>query len=132
MAVAEDKEQLVAAGGPVVVYRYWGAYIGIDKIITCLLSTLIPRLCVCRRRWYILAVFSLLAMFQCCVWNTWGPVVDVVTLLYPAWSPATVSLLANWSSIAFLVFMVPVLYLQNTSLRYAILLTSCLMFLGNN
>ena len=86
----------------------------------------------CRRRWYILAVFSLLAMFQCCVWNTWGPVVDVVTLLYPAWSPATVSLLANWSSIAFLVFMVPVLYLQNTSLRYAILLTSCLMFLGNN
>ena len=32
MAVAEDKEQLVAAGGPVVVYRYWGAYIGIDKI----------------------------------------------------------------------------------------------------
>ena len=46
MAVAEDKEQLVAAGGPVVVYRYWGAYIGIAKIITCLLSTLIPRLCV--------------------------------------------------------------------------------------
>ena len=89
-------------------------------------------LCLLRRRWYILSVFSLLAMFQCCVWNTWGPVVDVVTLLYPAWSPATVSLLANWSSIAFLVFMVPVLYLQNTSLRYAILLTSCLMFLGNN
>ena len=44
MAVAEDKEQLVAAGGPVVVYRYWGAYIGIDKIITCLLSTLISPL----------------------------------------------------------------------------------------
>ena len=99
-----DKEQLVG-GGEVVVYT---------------------------RRWYILATFSLLAMFQCTVWNTWGPVVDVVTLLYPAWSPATVSLLANWSSIAFLVFMVPVLYLQNTSLRYAILLTSCLMFLGNN
>ena len=135
MAVAEDKEQLVAAGGPVVVYRYWGAYIGIDKIIRYMFTIhtdLTAWCCVCRRRWYILAVFSLLAMFQCCVWNTWGPVVDVVTLLYPAWSPATVSLLANWSSIAFLVFMVPVLYLQNTSLRYAILLTSCLMFLGTN
>ena len=44
MAVAEDKEQLVAAGGPVVVYRYWGAYIGIDKITTYLLSTLISPL----------------------------------------------------------------------------------------
>ena len=43
MAVAEDKEQLVAAGGPVVVYRYWGAYIGIDKITTYL-STLISPL----------------------------------------------------------------------------------------
>ena len=36
MAVAEDKEQLVAAGGPVVVYRYWGTYI--DKITTYIFS----------------------------------------------------------------------------------------------
>ena len=30
------------------------------------------------RRWYILALFSFLALYQCCVWNTWGPVVNSV------------------------------------------------------
>ena len=63
------------------------------------------------------SVFSLLAMFQCCVWNTWGPVVDVVKLVFPSWTQGTISLLANWTSIAFLVFMIPVLYLQNKNLR---------------
>ena len=38
--------------------------------------------------------------------------------------------LANWASIAFLVFMVPVLYLQNRNLRSAVLLTSSLIALG--
>ena len=85
-----------------------------------------------KRRWYILAVFSMLALFQCCVWNTWGPVVDVVKVVYPTWSDATVSLLANWCSIAFLVFMLPVLYLQNYNLRYSIILTSSLVALGIN
>ena len=97
-----DKEQLIG-GGEVVVYR---------------------------RRWYILTVFSLLAMFQCCVWNTWGPVVDVASLVYPSWTQGTLSLLANWASIAFLVFMIPVLYLQNRNLRSAVLLTSSLIALG--
>ena len=27
---------------------------------------------------YILALFSFLALYQCCVWNTWGPVVNSV------------------------------------------------------
>ena len=35
-------------------------------------------LVVYRRRWYILALFSFLALYQCCVWNTWGPVVNSV------------------------------------------------------
>ena len=99
-----DKEQLIG-GGEVVVYK---------------------------RRWYILTVFSLLAMFQCCVWNTWGPVVDVASLVYPSWTQGTLSLLANWASIAFLVFMIPVLYLQNRNLRSAVLLTSSLIALGKD
>ena len=84
------------------------------------------------RRWYILAVFSLLALYQCCIWNTWGPVVDVLTVVYPDWTQATVSLLANWCSIAFLIFMLPVLYLQNNNLRYSILLTSSFIAVGKN
>ena len=75
-------------------------------------------------------MFSLLAMFQCTVWNTWGPVVDVVTVVFPSWTQGTISLLANWTAIAFLVFMVPVLYLQNRNLRSAVLLTSSLIALG--
>lgn len=84
------------------------------------------------RRWYILAVFSLLALFQCCVFNTWGPVIDVVSIVYPTWSQGTVSLLANWTAITFLVFMVPVLYLQNKNLRASVLLVSSLIALGND
>ena len=111
---------------------------------------------------YILALFSFLALYQCCVWNTWGPVVNSVQVgsledqfleyyYYQYWSifgmviglidwstlqcigvwsgmiwmvsqcifqtvygwdTATVSLFANWGSIAFLAFMVPILYLQ--------------------
>ena len=37
----------------------------------------VGRVKVFKRRWYILLVFSLLAMFQCTVWNTWGPVAEV-------------------------------------------------------
>jgi len=54
----------------------------------------------------------------------------VVKVIYQDWTDATVSLLANWCSIAFLVFMIPVLYLQNKNLRYSILLTSGLVALG--
>jgi len=83
-----------------------------------------------KRRWYILFTFSFLALFQCTVWNTWGPVVDIVDLVFPTWSERTVSLFANWGSISFLVFMVPVLYLQNINLRSSILLSSSLVALG--
>lgn len=85
-----------------------------------------------KRRWYILTVFSFLALFQCCVWNTWGPVVDIVDLVFPAWSDKTVSLFANWGSISFLVFMVPVLYLQNINLRSSIVLSSSLVAIGTS
>jgi len=83
-----------------------------------------------KRRWYILFTFSFLALFQCTVWNTWGPVVDIVDVVFPTWSEKTVSLFANWGSISFLVFMVPVLYLQNINLRFSILLSSSLVALG--
>lgn len=83
-----------------------------------------------KRRWYILFIFSFLALFQCTVWNTWGPVVDIVDLVFPSWSEKTVSLFANWGSISFLVFMVPVLYLQNINLRSSIVLSSSFVALG--
>ena len=32
--------------------------------------------CVYWQRWWILAIFSLFTMWQCAVWNTWGPFAD--------------------------------------------------------
>lgn len=84
-----------------------------------------------RRRWYILALFSFLALYQCLVWNTWGPVVNSVRAVY-GWESGTVSLFANWGCIAFLVFMVPVLYLQDVNLRAAVLLSSGLVALATS
>jgi len=81
------------------------------------------------RRWYILFLFSFLALYQCTVWNTWGPVTNSVEQVWH-WDTDTVSLMANWSFITFLVFMVPVLYLQDLSLRAAVVVSSCLVSLA--
>ena len=48
------------------------------------------------RRWYILLIFSLHAMFQCTVWNTWGPVETVATTVFNTWSTGDISNFANW------------------------------------
>jgi len=85
-----------------------------------------------KRRWYILFLFSFLALFQCTIFNTWGPIVTSLPLVYTSWTEATIGLLANWCCIAFLVFMVPVLYLQNYSLRSAVLLSSSLVALATS
>jgi len=90
----------------------------------------VPTVKVYRRRWYILFLFSFLAMFQCTVWNTFGPVVNTVEMVYPSWTDSTVSLLTNWGPIAFLVFLVPTLYVAEKSLRASIVLSSGLVFLG--
>ena len=48
------------------------------------------------RRWYILTIFSLHAMFQCTVWNTWGPVQKVALAVFNTWTTADISNFANW------------------------------------
>ena len=39
-------------------------------------------------------------------------------MVYPGWDDSTVSLLANWGPIAFLVFLLPTLYISEVNLRY--------------
>jgi len=90
-----------------------------------------PGIHVYKRRWYILALFSFLALYQCAIWNTWGPVVDSVSEVWD-WDTETVSLFANWGCIAFLVFMVPILYLQDYYLRSAVVLSSGLVALATS
>lgn len=54
------------------------------------------------RRWYILAVFSLIAGLQAAAWNTWGPITGSAENVF-GWTDGTIALLENWGSIAYIV-----------------------------
>ena len=60
-----------------------------------------PQFTVYTRRWYVLLIFSLHAMFQCTVWNTWGPVETVALAVFKSWTMADISNFANWGEILF-------------------------------
>lgn len=42
------------------------------------------------RRWYILAIYSMFACLQACIFNTWGPIAQSVKMGF-CWSDATVA-----------------------------------------
>lgn len=54
------------------------------------------------RRWYILAVFSLIAGVQAAAWNTWGPITGSAEDVF-GWSDGTIALLENWGPIAYII-----------------------------
>ena len=56
-----------------------------------------------KRRWYVLAVFSLTALLQAAVWNTFGPVAQSAKLVF-GWTDANVGMLANWGNIMYFIF----------------------------
>ena len=92
-------------------------------------------------------IFSLFTMWQCAVWNTWGPLADTAkkvidTLLLKCviaihnllktfgWSNGTMVLFNLWGIIAFFIFSPPTAYLLSISLRYSVLAACVVMFLG--
>ena len=82
------------------------------------------------RRWYVLLVFSFLAMFQCSVWNTWGPVEKIALEVFPRWSTSDISLFANWGNYVMFPFFVPCMFAISKSLRLSVIIGSFLMMLG--
>lgn len=50
------------------------------------------------RRWYILAVYSLISFTQAAVWNTWGPIAVSCEKAF-GWNTAILALLPNWGPI---------------------------------
>ncbi|XP_072173947.1 solute carrier family 49 member 4-like [Diadema setosum] len=52
-------------------------------------------------RWYILALFSMMALANSSGWNTWGPIQDTAKAVF-SWSDSNFALLANWGAITFL------------------------------
>ena len=85
-------------------------------------------------------------MWQCAVWNTWGPLAEtakeVIDRLITAflltgifktfgWSDSTLVLFNLWGILAFFVFSPLTAYLLSISLRYSVLAASVAMFLGS-
>ena len=66
------------------------------------LDTVTESCAVYHRRWYILAVFSLIAGVQAAAWNTWGPITGSAEDVF-GWSDGTIALLENWGPIAYII-----------------------------
>lgn len=66
------------------------------------LGTVTESCAVYHRRWYILAVFSLIAGVQAAAWNTWGPITGSAEDVF-GWSDGTIALLENWGPIAYII-----------------------------
>ena len=100
-------------------------------------------------RWWILGVFSVFTMWQCSVWNTWGPLAETakqvsqlaaqllrLSPMFPLlqtfhWTDGTLVLFNLWGILAFPVFVPLSSYLLSTSLRASVLLASACLFLGS-
>ncbi|XP_076029574.1 solute carrier family 49 member 4 homolog [Oratosquilla oratoria] len=62
------------------------------------------------RRFWILAIFSFVSTFMCLTWNTWGPITQTALKVFDNWSEATIATYANWATISFVIFIVPMCY----------------------
>ncbi|XP_078594876.1 solute carrier family 49 member 4 homolog [Branchiostoma floridae x Branchiostoma japonicum] len=83
-----------------------------------------------KRRWYILALFSLLAATQCMVWNVWGPISDSAKFVF-GWQDSDIALLTNWGPIAYIPLAVPFSWLLDVKgLRISVIVTAFLVFAG--
>jgi len=84
-----------------------------------------------KRRWYILALYSLLCCHQCTVWNTYGPITKAVMYAYD-WPNSTIAMMANWGTIIFCLFTLPILWMQQKcGLRATVLLSCGTMTVGS-
>ena len=64
-----------------------------------------------------------LISLQCTVWNTYGPIAKSVMYAYN-WPNSTIAMMANWGTIMFCLFTVPIMWIhQKYGLRAAVLLS---------
>eukprot|EP00057_Strongylocentrotus_purpuratus_P032882 XP_789273.1 PREDICTED: disrupted in renal carcinoma protein 2 [Strongylocentrotus purpuratus] len=81
-------------------------------------------------RWFILAVFSLLALVQSCGWNTWGPIENTASVVL-GWKHSTFALLANWGAIVFSLTVFFFTWLLHTKgLRVSVLIAAGALVCG--
>lgn len=79
-------------------------------------------------RWYILVLFSCVAMMSNIGWNTWGPIETSARVSY-GWSKGTISLLSDWGAFTFVLAVFPSSYILDVyGLRVSTLIAvSCLV-----
>ena len=65
-----------------------------------------------KRRWYILIVFSICASLNNLIWNTWGPIQGTSKVVF-GWDNTTITLMADWGPISFVVAVVPMCWLMD-------------------
>lgn len=83
-----------------------------------------------KRRWYILVVFSIVASLNNLIWNTWGPIQGTSQVVFD-WDSTTITLLADWGPISFVVAVVPMCWLMDVKgLRIAVLVAVFCEFIG--
>jgi len=60
-------------------------------------------------RWWILLLYSLIAISQGATWNIFAPVSDALELAYGAdWGPSFIRLVVNVSAIVFVILLQPI------------------------
>ncbi|XP_071505825.1 solute carrier family 49 member 4 homolog [Diadema antillarum] len=81
-------------------------------------------------RWYILALFSMMALANSSGWNTWGPIQDTAKAVF-SWSDSNFALLANWGAITFLSSAPMFSWLLHTKgLRLSVLVAAGCLVIG--
>jgi hypothetical protein len=81
-------------------------------------------------RWWVLFWMCMLTCAQGWIWNTWGPLSQVVEPMY-GWSEATIATMGNWGPISYMIAVVPTAYLFDTiGLRYASLAAAFVVAAG--
>ncbi|XP_072326035.1 solute carrier family 49 member 4 isoform X1 [Scyliorhinus torazame] len=82
-----------------------------------------------RRRWLILAVFSLLGFMQGLLWNSWGPIQNSAKQAL-GFSTLDITLLVLWGPIGFLPCFIFMWLMDKKGLRLSVVLTALLMMTG--
>ena len=74
-------------------------------------------------------MFSLLTMWSCAIWNTFGPIAETVKEEYD-WTDGTLSQFTLWAVLAFPLLFIPSAYVLSRSLRYSVVLAGLCSVVG--
>jgi len=67
----------------------------------------VPKTKLYKRRWYIIAAFSLFSLLQGAIFSSWSPIADSTIAAYPQWTKATISWQSNLALITSPLFQFP-------------------------